>query len=187
MFVNKDFGASGWDCCGAEAADSFGVFGVLAFPRLLNNPAVGCASGRLLKRLPPERFEKMLGLLAEVEVFVLESDGWLVCKNPLDDLAPEKRFDDGAVAEALSCSEDLDCADRKPPPICSWGFWIPKFSGLAGGGPAGVVDGPKLKPPVGLLVGVCAPDVGAEEVLPPAFPNKVLLPVVATPPNIFDV
>ena len=160
----------------------------MAFPRLLNNPAVGCASGRLPNKLPPELFEKMLGLLAEVEAFAPESDGWLACKNPLDDLAPEKRFDDGAIAEASSCSEDLDCPIGKPPPICSWGLWIPKFSALAGGGPAGVVDGPpKLKPPVGLLVGVCAPEVGAEEVLPPAFPNKVLLPVVATPPNIFDV
>lgn len=52
-----------------------------------------------------------------------------------------------------------------------------------GGGPAGVVDVPKEKPVLGLLVGV---EVSAWPEPPAAvlaLPNKVLSPVLLAPPN----
>ena len=62
---------------------------------------------------------------------------------------------------------------------------MPKDSGLDGGGPAGVVDGPpgKLKEPGGLLVGVEAPKGADVDVGEPILPNKLPLPVLLAPPN----
>ena len=54
---------------------SLEVFPVLRFPELLKGIAANCASGRFPKRLLPELFEKMLGVLAEVEVFAEGLDG----------------------------------------------------------------------------------------------------------------
>lgn len=57
---------------------------------------------------------------------------------------------------------------------------------VIGGGPAGVVEFPKIFE-FGLLVGVVLAAWPAIDVLEPALPKLKLPPVLAPPPNILDV
>lgn len=90
--------------------------------------------------------------------------------------------------------ETIDCvvfAIWKILPFVSWGLFMPNIelelapvpTESVGGGPAGVVDVPKEKPALGLVVGV---EVSAWPEPPAAvlaLPNKTLSPVLLTPPN----
>ena len=76
---NKDFGVSLLDCCASDVAGVADEFVGFRLGRLLNRPAVGCASGLLPKMFEPVLFDaadaNMLVAGCELEVFASELDG----------------------------------------------------------------------------------------------------------------
>lgn len=88
----------------------------------------------------------------------------------------------------------IDCvvfADWKRLPFVSCDLFKPNIEPelapvpieSVGGGPAGVVDVPKEKPALGLLVGVEVSTWPEEPRVVLALPNKLLSPVLLAPPN----